>query len=81
MNDIDLPYPSNETKAVRLPLIIERAEVLAERAVGRRVRAHRNSGRGLPPGILAEEHTPSRSGDWIDLVSESAACDVREVGP
>lgn len=73
--------PSEATKTARLPLIIERAEVLAERALGRRVRAHRNSGRGLPPGILAEEHAPSRSGDWIDLVSESTACSVREVGP
>ena len=84
MNDRDLPYPANETKALRLSLIAERAEALAERAtdraVERRLRAHRNSGRGRPPSIAAEEHVHSRPRDWIDLASESVACSVREVG-
>lgn len=69
MMDIDLPYPSEQTKTARLPLLIRRARALRQRE--QRYDEHQDLDSSVReyPGI-------DRAGDWIEQASGSAACDI-----
>ena len=69
-----LPYPSEETKIERWPLLVRRARALRGRE--RRYDEHLD----LDSSVRVHPSV-DRAGDWIEQASESAACDVREVGP
>lgn len=64
-----LPYPTEETKIARWPLLVRRARAMQRR--------EQHYSEHLDRGPAARKYSGTdRAGDWIEQACESAACDI-----